>query len=195
MKFTQIPADAFEKLQLNAGILVKSFTPATEAYESILGATSGGVTFTAVPEFKDFGEDLDGAPKNVKELKKLTKWEAKMSGTFKTVDSSLVKSLIGVADISSTDSTKIVPRADLKDSDFEDIWWVGDYSDKNTGSSAGYIAIHMMDVLNTSGFSLKTTDESKGEFAFRYLAHYSLDDQTIVPFEIYVKAGTTSAGA
>ena len=29
MKFTKIPSDAFQKLQINAGILTTDFTPAT----------------------------------------------------------------------------------------------------------------------------------------------------------------------
>lgn len=190
MKFTQMPADAFEKLQLNAGILVDTFDTETQTIGKLLGATSGGVHFTATPEFKDYGEDIDGAPKNVKELKKLTKWEAIMAGVFKSVDAKLAKMLIGVADIDSDDASKIVPRSVLLDTDFEDIWWVGDYSDVNTGANAGFMAIHLINALNTSGIDIKTANEEKGEFAFNFVGHYSLDDQTKVPFEIFVKQGT-----
>ena len=54
-KFTKVPTDTFEKLQLNAGILVDSFTPATGAIGNILGATTGGINFTTNPTFTDFG--------------------------------------------------------------------------------------------------------------------------------------------
>ena len=54
MKYTQIPADTFQKLQLNAGILVKNFAPETGTITDIVGATSGGVSFTATPTFSDF---------------------------------------------------------------------------------------------------------------------------------------------
>ena len=49
MKFTQIPADTFKQLQLNAGIVLSDFTPADGSFdaEDMLGATSGGVSFTA----------------------------------------------------------------------------------------------------------------------------------------------------
>lgn len=189
MKYTQMPADAFEKLQLNAGILTKTFTPATGVIGAIMGATSGGMTFTAVPSFKDYGEDLDNCPANMLELKKLIDYVATMAGTFKSVDANLAKDLIGSADIDSEDTTKIVPRQTLEKEDFSDVWWVGDYSDKNTGDSAGFIAIHLINALNTSGISIKSTDEGKGEFAFNFVGHYTLEDQNRVPFEIYIKAG------
>ena len=73
MKFTKIPTTTFQELQLNAGILASEFVPATGTLTDtdILGATSGGVNFTAVPSFIDLGNDVDNCPKNTKELKKL----------------------------------------------------------------------------------------------------------------------------
>ena len=58
MEFTQIPTDTFKQLQLNAGILCKNFDPSTRQVIDIIGATSGGVNFTATPAFIDFGEDI-----------------------------------------------------------------------------------------------------------------------------------------
>lgn len=192
MKFTRIPETTFQKLQLNAGILLSDFAPATgEVSENdILGATSGGVSFSATPSFSDFGEDIDNAPVNVKELKRLDNWEVSMSGSFITVDVNSAKRLIGVADIDASDNSKIIPRADLRDSDFEDIWWVGDYSDQNGDSNGGFVAIHMLNSLNTGGFSVQSNNRGKGEFAFEFTGHYSLEDQNKVPFEVYVKTGS-----
>ena len=192
MKFTRIPETAFQKLQLNAGILAISFTPATgEVKETdLLGATTGGVNFTATPTYSDFGEDIDNAPVNVKELKKLDSWEVTMSGTFVTVDMALAKTLIGAADVDGTDATKIVPRNDIADSDFTDLWWIGDYSDKNGDSNGGFVAIHMLNSLSTGGFRLQSGNREKGQFAFEFTGHYSMAAQDMVPFEVYVKAGT-----
>lgn len=187
MKFTQIPADAFKQIQMNAGILVKSFTPSTQTIGDIIGATSGGVNFTATPEFTDYGEDIDNCPKNMKELKKLNKWEAKMSGTFVSVSASLAKMLVGAGSIDADDETKIVPRNDIASTDFSDVWWVGDYSDTNTGDSAGFCAIHLLNALSTGGFQIQSTDNGKGQFAFEFTGHYSMDEQDKVPFEIYIK--------
>ena len=188
-KFTRVPEDTFEKLQLNAGILVDTFTPATGTIGNILGATTGGINFASNPEFTDFGEDVDNVPNNMKELKHLVGFDPQMSGTFLTCTPSLAKSLVGAADIATGDSTKVVPRATLLSADFDDVWWIGDYSDVNTGDNAGFIAIHLINALNTAGFQIQSTKDEKGQLAFEYHGHYSIEDQETVPFEIYVKAG------
>lgn len=192
MKFTKIPSDAFQKLQINAGILTTDFTPSTGEIGAAgqIGATTGGVNFTATPTFTDFGEDIDNCPKNMKELKRQDMVEAKMSGTFVNADTKTAKMLCGAADIDTSDTTKVVPRTDLKDSDFTDLWLVGDYSDKNGAKNGGFIAIHMLDALSTGGFQLKTANKAKGQFAFEFTAHYSIAEQDKVPYEIYIKAGT-----
>ena len=195
MKYTKIPTDTFKNLQLNAGVLLKSFDVETQtmAADSIVGATSGGVSFTAVPSFIDFGEDIDNCPKNMKEMKKLDSWEAKMSGTFASVSKSLAKTLVGAADLSGS---KIAPRNDLAAADFSDLWWVGDYSEVNEdGTStgkAGFIAIHLLNSLSTGGFSIQSSDKGKGQFEFEFTGHYSMDDQDKVPFELYIQEGTAA---
>ena len=192
MKFTKIPSDAFQKLQINAGILTTDFTPATGTIGEAgqIGATTGGVNFTATPTYSDFGADIDNCPKNMKEFKRQDMVEAKMGGTFINADTKTAKLLCGAADIDTSDTTKVVPRTDLKDSDFTDLWLVGDYSDKNGAKNGGFIAIHMLNALSTGGFQLKTADKAKGQFAFEFTAHYSLAAQDKVPYEIYIKAGT-----
>ena len=195
MKFTKIPSDAFQKLQINAGILTTDFTPATGTIgeSGQIGATTGGVNFTATPTYSDFGEDIDNCPKNMKELKKLDSWEVKMTGTFVNADTAIAKRLCGAADIGTPDTTKVTPRNDLKDADFADIWLVGDYSDKNGETNGGFIAIKLLNALSTGGFQLKTADKAKGQFAFEFTGHYSMSAQDTVPFEIYIKAGTEEA--
>ena len=193
MKFTQIPADTFQKLQLNAGILAASFTPNTGVIGDLLGATTGGVTFNSNPSYTDFGEDVDNCPNNMKELKKLESYDPVMSGIFLTCTPALAKQLCGAADISET--IKVVPRADVLAADFSDVWWIGDYSDVNEdGSStqkAGFLAIHLINALNQSGFQITTEKNGKGQLAFEFHGHYSMSAQTTVPFEIYCKAGTS----
>ena len=192
MKYTKIPETTFKNLQLNAGVLLSAFNPesATVADESIIGATTGGINFTATPTYNDFGEDIDNCPKNMKELKKLDAWEISLSGTYVTVDANAVKALVGAADVSGN---KITPRNDLKLTDFTDVWWVGDYSDQNGETNGGFVAIHMMNALSTGGFAIQSSDNGKGNFAFTYTAHYSMDAQGTVPFEVYVKAGTAES--
>lgn len=195
MKYTQVPTNTFKELQLNAGFLASTFDPSTGTVSAanIIGATTGGVNFTATPTFIDFGEDVDNVPNNTKDLKRIDYWDAKMSGTFVTVTTALAKTLVGAADVASE---KVTPRADLATADFTDLWWVGDYSDVNNDSgsgqsahTAGFVAIHMLNTLSTGGFQIQSSDKGKGNFAFEFTAHYSMSAMSTVPFEIYVKAG------
>lgn len=194
MKYTQIPASTFQNLQMNAGILTSSFNPTTGEVTGIMGATTGGVQFTDSVEYTDFGDDIDNCPKNMLELKKLDSHEVTVSGTFVTVSASLAKTLAGAADVDANNAAHIVPRNDLDTTDFTDIWWIGDYSDVNTGEKAGFLAIHLMNALNTGGFQIQSTDNGKGQFAFEFTGHYSLDAQDTVPYEIYVKGGVSGNG-
>lgn len=192
MRFTRIPETTFQNLQLNAGVLLSDFDTSTGTVEEadLLGATSGGVNFTATPTYSDWGEDVDNCPVNVKELKKLDSWAVTMSGTFVTVTTNLAKTLVGAADIDKSDATKVTPRNDVAVDDFTDLWWVGDYSDKNGDTKGGYVAIHMLNGLSTGGFQLQSSNRAKGQFAFEFTGHYSIEDQSKVPFEVYIKAGT-----
>lgn len=200
MKYTKIPENAFKELQLNAGVLLTDFDTTDGMTEQellgvMIGATSGGVNFTATPTYEDYGADIDNAPTNVKELKKLTGWEVKMSGNFITVTPTSAALMAGAADADKADTTKITPRNDVADTDFKDIWWVGDYSDKNGATNGGFVAIHMLNSLSTGGFQLQSTNKGKGQFAFEFTGHYSIADQNKVPYEVFVKAGTAEAGA
>jgi hypothetical protein len=190
MKFTQIPANTFKNLQMNAGILLDSFDPATGEIGNIVGATSGGVQLADASTYTDMGDDIDNAPKNMKELKKLESHAVTMSGTFVSVTAATAKLLVGTGDIDASDATHIIPRNDVIAADFMDLWWVGDYSDQNTGANAGFMAIHLKNALNTGGFQIQTGDRAKGTFAFSFEGHYSMDAQDEVPYEIYVKEGT-----
>lgn len=198
MKFSQIPQTTFQNLQMGAGVLLNDFKPTegTLSADGIVGATSGGVNFTAVPTYSDLGEDIDNCPKNMKELKRLDSWEVKMSGTFVTVTPATTGMLTGAADV---EGTKVTPRNDLKDSDFTDLWWVGDYSEVNEDGAktgkAGFIAVHMMNSLSTGGYAIQSSDKAKGQFAFEFTGHYSMDAPDTVPFEIYTVAGKAEEAA
>lgn len=186
MKFTQIPTDTFEHLQMNAGILVDAFDPETQEIGNLIGATTGGIQFEDSLSWVDFGDDIDNCPKNTKELKVLDQHEVKMSGTLLTATADVVRMLVGSGDV---DDNLITPRRDLSQSDFSDLWFVGDYSDVNTGQNAGFLAIHLINALNTDGFRLQTTDKDKGKFAFAFTGHYSIEAPDTVPYEIYIKEG------
>lgn len=189
MKYTKVPDDLFKKIQINAGVICTGFTPASGTVETILSATSGGIQFASNPTYTDFFEDVDNLPPNTKQGKRITAWDPVLSGTMLEVDAANVKKRLGAADTTTADGvTKITPRATIDESDFADIWFVGDYSDENTGANAGFIAIHIMSALNTTGFQLQTGKNAKGQSTFEFHGHYDItDEDQTPPFEIYVK--------
>lgn len=194
MKFDLLPTNTFDEIQLGAGILSKTFSPETGTLTEtdIIGATSGGFSFKDTPEFHDYGEDIDNCPKNTKELTQIKGRDVKGSGSFVTVNANLVKSLAGSADITGN---KITPRDEILDTDFQTIWWIGDYSSKNGATKGGFVAIEMTNAYNTGGFSLQSGDDNKGMFAFEYTAFYSLQAHTTVPYNVYVVAGEDEPAA
>ena len=194
MKYTKVASDAFEKLTLNAGIICRTFTPDTGAVGDIVAATSGGISFATNPTYTDFGEDVDNVPANTKQLLRITAYDPVISGTQLTLDAEAIAELIGGADVGTASTagvTKISPRAVLKEEDFKDLWFIVDYSDVNTGATAGFVAIHLMDALNRTGFNLQTGKNSKGQDTFEYHGHYDItDEDQTPPFEVYIKKGT-----
>lgn len=195
MKYTQVPKDLFKNLVLNAGIIVSAFNPEEGTYDpnDLLAATNGGVSFSATPTYGDYADGIDNMVTNTKETKYLESVEAKMSGTYKTVTKELIKQLIASADISGSDVVKITPRSNLTDEDFKDIWWVGDYSDvnedKDTAQKAGFLAIHLMNALNTNGFNVSSANKDKADIPFEYIGHYSIENPDVIPYEVYLRQG------
>lgn len=186
-KFTVIPQDTFSGLQLDAGVVLKKFNPTTGAApadEDIICATTGGITASCVPTYSDMGEDVDNCPTNMLELKHLDGWECKMSFTSLSTSPESIRLALGAADISAADG-KIIPRRDLKQSDFSDIWWVGDRAD------GGLVAIRLINALSTDGFSLQTTKNGKGQISVGLTGHVSISAQNVMPMEFYSQAPKT----
>lgn len=177
--FTKISQDAFDELQLEAGMLLKTFnpqTPAAPADADIITATTGGVQANCTPTYSDFGEDVDNCPANMKELKHLDTWESTLTFTALTFSTDVIKMALGAADVTGE---KVVPRRDLKQTDFQELWWVGDRAD------GGYVAIKIMNALSTGGFGLQTTKSGKGQISCTITGHVSLNAQNVVPMEFY----------
>lgn len=183
--FTRISEDAFNELQVDAGVLLSSFNPASPSISdsAIITATTGGVTVSCVPTYSDYFADVDNAPNNTKEGKHLDGWDCKISTTALGATPAAIKLSLGAADIDSQDSTKITPRASVGSGDFSDIWWVGDKAD------GGMVAIQLKNALSTGGFSLKTTKNGKGNLTLELTGHISVSSQTTVPMVFYATSG------
>lgn len=180
--YTVIPQSTFDNLQLDAGVLLTTFdpsSPAAPADANIICATTGGIAINATPTFSDLGEDVDNCPNNMKELKHLDSWECTITFTCLTASVNAIKLALGAADVTAGTS-KIVPRRDLDQNDFNDIWWVGDLAD------GGAVAVKLINALSTGGFQLQTTKNGKGQSSVTLTGHVSLSAQTVMPMEIYV---------
>ena len=180
-RFTVIPENTFNALQLDAGVLLKRFNPAnpTIADEDIICATTGGINPVCKPTYSDFGEDVDNVPNNMMEFKHLDGWECKISTTSLGTSAELIQMALGCADIDGVDNTKIIPRAKLNQTDFSDLWWVGDKA------NGGFVAVRLMNALSTGGFSLQTGKNAKGQVTIEITGHVSIRSQDVVPMEFY----------
>ena len=91
-----------------------------------------------------------------------------MTGSFVTFDANMAKMLIAAAD-KATAGNKVTPRMDLADADFNDLWLVGDYSDKNGETKGGFAAIKIINALSTGGLSIQTENKGKTKIAFEFI--------------------------
>lgn len=181
MKFTVIPQNTFDDLQLDAGVLLNTFDPTNPVEpedEDIICATTGGINVSCVPTFSDLGEDVDNVPLNMKELKHLDSWACTMGFTALGTSPEAIRLALGCADITAA-SGKIVPRRDLDQADFADLWWVGDKA------NGGLVAVQLKNALSTGGFVLQTTKNGKGQITVELTGHVSIDAQDTMPMVFY----------
>lgn len=179
-KFTKIPQNTFDALQMDAGVLLKRFDPSNPvppADADIICATTGGINPVCEPTYSDFGEDVDNVPNNMMEFKHLDGWNCSISTTGLGTSPELIKLALGAADLDG--ETKIVPRQNVLLTDYSDLWWVGDKA------NGGFVAIRLMNALSTAGFSLQTTKNAKGTVALTITGHVSINAQSVVPMEFY----------
>jgi hypothetical protein len=180
--FTKVSEDIFRELQIDAGVILTSFDPAAPVEPSdsnIVTATTGGITVSCVPTYSDMFEDVDNAPINTMEGKHLDGWTCTLSTTALGTTANAIKIALGAADTATGNTAKIVPRKDLKQTDFQDLWWVGDKAD------GGLVAVKIKNALSTGGFVLKTTKNGKGNVTLEITGHVSVESQSDMPMEFY----------
>lgn len=184
-RFAKVSQNAFNELQLDAGVLLKNFDPANPELvdADIICATTGGINPTCTPTFIDMAEDIDNVPNNMLEFKQIQAWECGLGFTALSITTETIKMSLGAADVDA-ETNKITPRNSLQREDFHGVWWVGDLS------NGGFAAIHLKNALSTGGFSLQTTKNGKGQLAVTLTGHYSVENQDEVPMDFYVVDGT-----
>lgn len=188
--YTTVSTDAFSALQLDAGVLLSTFDPATPytapQSSNIIATTTGGINIVCEPTYSDFGEDVDNVPNNMKEFKHLDGWNCTMGFSSIKFNSANTVWALGAATKTTTAAStstagydKIVPNRSVAQSDFHDIWWVGDKAD------GGCYAVKLLNALSTGGLNIQTTKNGKGTNAVTLTGHVSINSQNVMPMEIY----------
>lgn len=190
--FNKVASDVFDKLQLEAGMLLKTFnpdSPTAPVDSNIICATTGGINATCVPTTSDYGEDIDNVANNTKELLHIDSWACGLGFTALDMTADMIKLALSAATktaATSSTAAKIVPNAQPDpDEDFTDLWWVGEIAD------GGLAAIKLVNAFSTGGFNLQTGKASKGQLTVELTGFVSIDDIDTVPMEFYIGDGVS----
>lgn len=163
--------------------LMSAVSTAMETEENKLGATTGGGTFEIIPELRDLMEDVDGARGKYKNAMLVNRVDCKMTTTFLEATGKNFAMAIGCADSNVFDSTgsKVTIRYDLKDSDYQDLVWVGSFN-----KEGGLMVVHFKNAMNTSGLSFTMEDKGKGKYGVEIEPFIDLAKPKESPVDIYI---------
>ena len=179
---TKVSADAAQNMQVDAGILLNTFdvtNPVEPADTDIICATSGDFNITCQPETEDFFEDVNNAPNNTMEGKRITGWNCGLTvNCLEVTEDTLVLGL-GAADVGSDGG--INPRVQYQLTDFKGMYWLGDMVDEDK-----VLCVVMDNTVSTDGLSMTTTKNGKGQIALTLTPHASLANMDKVPMAFYI---------
>lgn len=178
--FNKVTKDSLDAVQINAGMILNTFSPTAPqapTANSIVCATTGGITASCVPTFEDFGADIDNCPNNTKELKRITGWECTLSFTAVEVTAETIILSLGAA---SNIRGEIIADSNVMNTYFKDIWFVSERVDDKI------VAIKLKNAISTGGLQLKTQKNGKGQLTVTLTGHISISDETKVPMEFYI---------
>ena len=181
------------EIQLGAGVLLDDFGPETGDIGSIIGTTSGGVTFSDNPEYVDYGTFVDNCEPNLRGMLRIRRYDPVLSGTLQSVNRDTVK-LLDTFNYFGTNPVNYSP-ADLSalGSYYQDLWFVGDYGVNSAyhfglyvelDAHISYIAVHLKDAVNRSGFNWQSADNSISAFSFEF--HATRASNGALPFEVFL---------
>ncbi len=179
---TRISANAAQNIQVDAGLLVKSYditNPVAPTDENIVCMTSGDFSITCQPETEDFFEDVNNAPNNTKEGKRITGWNCGLTVNCLEVTEDTLVLALGAADVDANGAVN--PRVQYELTDFKSLYWMGDMV--NTDK---LFVIGMDNTVSTGGLSFTSTKNGKGQIALTLTPHASLANMDKVPMEFYI---------
>lgn len=153
---------------------------ALDSYDTTVGATRGGGTFSAVPTVRQI--EADGKRYEFVGSNQIDKWDTKLSTTLIEIVPGNIARVLATGEVTENEAktiTTIKTRTALKDGDYiKTLTWVGD-------TSRGAMMITLYNVLNTSGATLTINDNGEGTLPVEFVAHQSdVESTEYAPFEI-----------
>lgn len=194
-----------KNLQLDAGVFLKSVKDVQalgkliseikegETFDDILpegasklGATSGGGSFTAIPEMRNTFENIDGARGTYVGGNKIDNWEIKLTTTLAETTADNFKLALCASDIKKAGETElydeITARNYIEDSDYIDnICWLGTQQGSNIP-----VIIEIKNVINNNGLNFTFADKDNGKTELELSGNKTMTNSDEVPFKIYV---------
>lgn len=166
----------FKNLQLGEGAFLKeAYNGVSLDKSNILSATRGGSTISIVPVKRT--RQIDGIPTNTMEAKAIDSVNVTASFVALEATPELMKYALGSADYDDG-SKKITLRHEMKTSDFQTLYWVGDISDGRR------VMITFKNTDNEGGLSLRVQPNNEGELSITINGNYSVADLDTPPVEI-----------
>lgn len=189
-----IRTEAFQNLQLNAGVFLVGFDysniadadalktaiqTALATPANILGVTRGGGSFTVTKEIRT--PEVDGMRYPFKGADFVDAVDAYMSGTLLEVVPNNFKLLLGTGDVATSGKkTTVTMHTAIKDTDYIDhLCWAGDLADGRV------VVIELDNAFNTADFNLTFTDKGEGTMTFEFHARQEeVTDYDDAPFRV-----------
>lgn len=179
---TRISADAASKMQTNAGILLNTFdveNPIEPNDTAIVCETTGDFSITCVPETVDFFEDVNNAPTNTKEGKRITGWTCGLSITALSITEETLKLSLGASEVGADGG--VHPRTQYEIEDFKSLYWIGDMIEDDK-----LFVVAMDNTVSTGGLSFTASNDAKGSLGLELTPHATIEDMDKVPMAFYI---------
>lgn len=180
-KAKKVAEDAANNIQVDAGLLLSTFdvtNPVEPDDDDIVCATTGDYNITCVPTVEDFFADVNNAPTNTKEGKRITGWTSGLTINCLEVTEDTIKLSLGASKVTATGGIK--PRDQYEIEDFKSLYWIGDMVDADK-----LFVVKMDDTVNTGGLSFSAKNNGKGQLALSLTPHATLGSSE-VPMEFWI---------
>ena len=192
---TPLRPATFNKLILNAGVMLAGFDPSSYSTAAALktalataladdtkrlGATRGGGTFNVAREMRQV--EADGVRYRFVGDTFVDSADAYLSTTLiETGEPAILKKAMGNAVLNTSGSKSVIKmRTRIQAADYiENLCWVGDIAD------GGFVVIRLANAINTTDLTLTFTDKGEATLPVEFHAFQSsVEDYDYAPYEI-----------